>query len=115
MGDSSLDVSGARILLVDDQQANLDVLCQLLEPEGYRILMAPNGDVALRSAARAVPDLVLLDVMMPGLDGYEVCRRLKQDQATAPIPVIFITANDQTEGIVSGFEAGGVDYISKAN
>jgi len=113
MGDSSLDVSGARVLLVDDQQANLDVLCQLLEPEGYRILMAPNGDVALRSAARAVPDLVLLDVMMPGLDGYEVCRRLKRDQATAPIPVIFITANDQTEGIVSGFQAGGVDYISK--
>ncbi|MBT4500069.1 MAG: SpoIIE family protein phosphatase [Gemmatimonadetes bacterium] len=110
---NSIDLKGTRILLVDDQPANLNVLCELLEPEGYRILMAPNGEIALKSAVRALPDLILLDVMMPGIDGYEVCRRLKQDPVTESIPVIFITANDQTEGIVAGFQAGGIDYIPK--
>lgn len=109
----TIDLSGTRILLVDDTKANLDVLGALLESEGYRIILAPSGEIALRSAARAQPDLILLDVMMPGLDGYEVCRRLKADPKTAEIPVIFITANDQLEGLVEGFEVGGVDYIHK--
>ena len=86
----------ARLLLVDDQPANLDVLRRVLENQGYRIMLAPSGQVALKSAARAQPDLILLDVMMPEMDGYEVCRRLKADAATRDIPVIFITANDQS-------------------
>jgi|AP95_1055475.scaffolds.fasta_scaffold22123_2 CheY-like chemotaxis protein len=91
-----------RILVVDDVAANLDVLREVLEPEGYQVLMAPGGEVALRNAQRALPDLILLDVMMPDLNGYEVCRRLKQEEETASIPVIFITANDDTEALVTG-------------
>ena len=113
MEKAQIDLQGARILVVDDTAANLDVLCELLEPEGYKISMAPNGEVALRIAGRVMPDLILLDVMMPGIDGFEVCRRLKRDAATREIPVIFITAEDLTESVVSGFEAGGVDYITK--
>ena len=115
MSEKRLDLHGARILLVDDQPANLDVLCELLEAEGYKISMAPNGEIALKIATRAetVPDLILLDVMMPGMDGYEVCRRLKQDEKTREIPVIFITARDLTEGVLEGFKVGGVDYITK--
>ena len=108
-----VDLSGARILLVDDTQANLDVLCALLEAEGCKIFMAPEGGTALRIAERVAPDLILLDVMMPGLDGFEVCRRLKQEDSTREIPVVFITADDKTEGMVNGFVAGGVDYIAK--
>ena len=113
MDKNNVELKGARILLVDDQPANLDVLCELLEAEGYRISMAPNGQVALKIAAQAVPDLILLDVVMPGMDGFEACRRLKQDEETQDIPVIFITATDATEGVVEGFQAGGVDYITK--
>jgi DNA-binding NtrC family response regulator len=105
--------SGTRILVVDDVPANLDVLRQVLEGEGYQVLLAPNGEVALRNAQRAHPDLILLDVMMPDLNGYEVCRRLKDDAATADIPVIFITANDDTESLVKGFQVGAVDFVGK--
>lgn len=107
------DRSGTRILVVDDVPANLDVLRQVLEGEGYQVLLAPNGEVALRNAQRAHPELILLDVMMPDLNGYEVCRRLKDDESTADIPVIFITANDDTESLVKGFQAGAVDFIGK--
>jgi len=107
------DPNGVRILLVDDQPANLDVLCRVLEANGYKVLLAPSGEVALRSAARAVPDLVLLDVMMPEMDGFEVCRRLKADPTTRDIPVIFVTARDLHEDVVSGFEVGAVDYVTK--
>lgn len=103
----------ARVLLVDDQQANLDVLCNVLEADGYRVLLAPNGEVALKTAARAMPDLILLDIMMPGLDGYEVCRRLKTNDNTRHIPIIFISARDLHEDVVQGFEIGAVDYITK--
>jgi DNA-binding NtrC family response regulator len=113
MGETEVDLKGARILLVDDQPANLDVLRRVLEAKAYKILLAPSGEVALRTAGRVVPDLILLDVMMPGMDGYEVCRRLKQDETTRAIPVIFVTAQDQTDALVSGFQAGGVDYIVK--
>ena len=110
-----MNLRGSQILLVDDQPANLDVLCELLEAEGYKISMAPNGEIALKIAtgAETVPDLILLDVMMPGMDGYEVCRRLKQDEKTRDIPVIFITAKDLTEGVLDGFWVGGVDSVTK--
>jgi sigma-B regulation protein RsbU (phosphoserine phosphatase) len=110
---NSVDLRNARVLLVDDTQANLDVLCALLEGEGYNISLAPNGEIALRIAGRVRPDLILLDVMMPGMDGFEVCRRLKANDKTREIPVIFITAEDQTHSVVKGFQVGGVDYIPK--
>ena len=108
-----IDLSGARILLVDDTPANLKVLREALEPEGYSILVATDGETALRVAGSASPDLILLDVQMPGIDGYETCRRLKQEEATQDIPVIFVTAQAETQAIVTGFQAGGVDYIPK--
>ena len=107
------DLAAAKVLIVDDNPTNLKVLLQLLGPAGYSILVASNGESALKNAFRAQPELILLDVMMPEMDGYEVCRRLKANAATREIPVIFITANDQTEGLVAGFDAGGVDYIAK--
>jgi DNA-binding NtrC family response regulator len=102
-----------QILLVDDQPANLAVLTAALEPEGYEILAVPNGLTALKVAARARPSLILLDVMMPEMDGLETCRRLKENEATRDIPVIFITAREETECLVAGFKAGGVDYVVK--
>jgi DNA-binding NtrC family response regulator len=102
-----------KILLVDDVPANLAVLTAALEPQGYEIYAAPNGTAGLQVALKARPDLILLDVMMPGLDGLEMCRRLKQNEATRDIPVIFITARGETESVVEGFRAGGVDYVVK--
>ena len=113
MEDQAIDLQGAKILLVDDTPANLDVLCALLESEGYDLAMASDGPLALKIAERMQPNLILLDVMMPEMDGYEVCRRLKGDPALADIPVIFITGKVETEDVVSGFDAGGVDYIAK--
>jgi DNA-binding NtrC family response regulator len=102
-----------KILLVDDVPSNLAVLTSALEPQGYEIFVAPNGTTALVVAAKAKPDLILLDIMMPGLDGLETCRRLKQSEATRDIPVIFITARGETGIVVEGFRAGGVDYVVK--
>ncbi len=102
-----------KILLVDDVPANLAVLTSALEPQGYEIFAAPSGASALQVAAKAKPDLILLDIMMPGLDGLETCRQLKRNDATRDIPVIFITARNETENIVEGFRAGGVDYVVK--
>ena len=104
---------GTKILIVDDNPTNLKVLLQVLEAAAYSVLAATGGESALKIAGQALPDLILLDVMMPVMDGYEVCRRLKREEATRSIPVIFITANDQTDAVVAGFEAGGVDYIPK--
>ena len=113
MSQSQIDPMKAEILIVDDIPANLNLLRQTLESEGYTIIGAPSGEVALQIATRAQPDLILLDVMMPGIDGFETCRYLKADDATADIPVIFITAKEETESLVEGFRVGGVDYITK--
>lgn len=102
-----------KILIVDDVPANLRVLSALLESEGYQIFSAPNGEVAEKVAVQAKPDLILLDVVMPGKDGFETCRQLKKNAVTADIPVIFITVKDKTEELVKGFRAGGIDYIAK--
>jgi DNA-binding NtrC family response regulator len=102
-----------KILLVDDVPANLAVLTSALEPEGYEILAVPNGATALKVAAKAQPSLILLDIIMPEMDGLETCRRLKQNNATRDIPVIFITARGEMESIVEGFRTGGLDYIIK--
>ncbi|MCG8619609.1 MAG: hybrid sensor histidine kinase/response regulator [Desulfobacterales bacterium] len=101
-----------KILIVDDTPENLDVLQGLLQDD-YRIFAAPKGVIALKIAQKQIPDLILLDIMMPEMDGYEVCRRLKVDEVTRDIPIIFITAKKETEDEVKGFEVGGVDYITK--
>lgn len=102
-----------QILIVDDTPANLHVLMELLEPAGYAMLAARSGEQALRIAARAKPQLILLDVMMPEMDGYEVCRRLKADPETAPIPVVFVTADGREEVASTVREAGGVGVLTK--
>ena len=104
---------GESILLVDDNPTNLQVLYQCLEGVGCKLLIAKNGEMAISIAAKALPDLILLDIMMPGIDGYEVCRRLKSDPKTADIPVIFLSALGETGDKVKGLQLGAVDYITK--
>ena len=101
------------ILMVDDNPANLQVLQATLDGRGYRLLAARDGASALSIAANASPDLILLDIMMPAMDGFEVCRRLKSDPGTDDIPVIFLSALEETEDKVRGLELGAVDYITK--
>jgi len=102
------------ILLVDDNPTNLQMLFQLLEKGvGGKLLVAKNGETALNIAQKTKPDLILLDIMMPGIDGFEVCRRLKADPATSPIPIIFLSALDETADKVKGLQLGAVDYVSK--
>jgi sigma-B regulation protein RsbU (phosphoserine phosphatase) len=111
MGNNNSDTES--ILLVDDNPTNLQVLFQTLEGAGCKLLIAKNGNGALTIAGKARPDLILLDIMMPDIDGYEVCRQLKADPATAGIPVIFLSALGETEDKVKGLQLGAVDYITK--
>ena len=101
------------ILLVDDNPTNLQVLFQTLDGIGCKLLIAKNGEIAISIAGKALPDLILLDIMMPGIDGYEVCRQLKSNAATSDIPVIFLSALGDTEDKVKGLQLGAVDYITK--
>jgi two-component system sensor histidine kinase/response regulator len=103
----------ATILVVDDNPTNLEVLSNYFIQYGYTILMKNSGEKALESLKRNIPDLILLDVVMPGIDGFETCRRLKEDTKTQDIPVIFMTALSDTSHKVKGFELGAVDYITK--
>ncbi len=102
-----------RILIADDTAASLSLLSHVLEPQGYEILAVSSGKDALKLAERAQPDLILLDVMMPGHDGFHVCRTLKAEDSTRNIPVIFITSRNDTASILNGFRVGAVDYIVK--
>jgi DNA-binding response OmpR family regulator len=101
------------VLMVDDNPENLRLLGGLLEQEGYTTAFAINGKDALHFVGSELPDLILLDIMMPGDDGYIVCRKLKERAETKMIPVIFLTARTESVDIVKGFEAGGVDYVTK--
>lgn len=101
-----------RILIVDDEPSNIQLIRQILKGK-YALSIATNGVRALELSQQLQPDIILLDVMMPGIDGYEVCRLLKANQLTANIPVIFVTAKVEIEDESLGFEAGGVDYITK--
>ena len=103
----------ADLLLVDDTPANLRLLSQMLSERGYRVRAVTSGSRALAAVGAAPPDLILLDIKMPQLDGYEVCKRLKEESQTRDIPIIFLSALDQTEDKVRAFAAGGVDYITK--
>ncbi len=101
------------VLIVDDVPDNLALLHDALDESGYAVLVATSGEAALQRAAQVVPDVVLLDAVMPGLDGFEVARRLKADPATAGVPIVFMTGLTDTEHVVEAFAAGGVDYVTK--
>jgi class 3 adenylate cyclase/CheY-like chemotaxis protein len=103
----------SRILVVDDTPANIQVLASTLKEKGYQISVATNGKQALDVVARVQPDLILLDVVMPEMDGFETCRRLKASEQWRQIPIIFLTARTETTDIVRGFELGAVDYVAK--
>lgn len=101
------------ILVVDDNVTNLQLTAAILKNEGFLISLAESGPAALEQLEKDRPSLILLDVMMPGMDGYQVCRVIKQNEKISEIPVIFLTAKNQTEDLVEGFNAGGVDYLTK--
>jgi DNA-binding NarL/FixJ family response regulator len=101
------------VLIVDDAPDNLAVLHDALDCHGYVVRVATSGDAALESARRMPPDLILLDAVMPGLDGFETCRRLKARLETRHIPVVFMTGLTDTDHLVRGFQAGGIDYVTK--
>ncbi len=101
------------ILIVDDTPENLTVLRQILTEHGYRVRPALSGEIALKTAQADLPDLILLDILMPGMDGYEVCGKFKAEERTRDIPIIFISALNEIEDKMKAFSGGGVDYISK--
>lgn len=113
MPEQPVNLTNRSILIVDDTPANLRLLAQMLADQGFRVRAATSGARALASIRAEPPDLILLDIRMPQMDGYEVCRRLKRDEQTRQIPIIFISALGETEDKVKAFTMGGVDYITK--
>jgi len=101
------------LLIVDDNPTNLQVLGSILREYRVKIAVAQNGPAALTLAEKLMPDLILLDIMMPEMDGYQVCEKLKSDKKLADIPVVFLSARNETQDIVTGFNVGGVDYVTK--
>ena len=101
------------VLIVDDVPENLSVLHDALDESGFTVLVATNGESALARARQGLPDIILLDAMMPGMDGFEVARRLKADFSTRHIPIVFMTGLTETEHVVAAFNAGGCDYVTK--
>jgi putative two-component system response regulator len=106
------NLSNSRILIVDDVKLNVDFLVAALGQK-YKLSVAMNGQTALEQVKKRLPDLILLDIMMPGMDGYEVCAKLKADPATSAVPVVFITAMHESADVTKGFQLGAVDYIAK--
>jgi sigma-B regulation protein RsbU (phosphoserine phosphatase) len=106
------NLSDCRVLIVDDAKANLDILVEGLKAD-HKLSLAMNGEMALQIAARIPPDLVLLDIMMPGIDGYEVCRRLREMPETADVPIMFLSSLEEVQNKTRGFEAGANDYLTK--
>ncbi|MDH5681638.1 MAG: hybrid sensor histidine kinase/response regulator [Spirochaetota bacterium] len=110
---SQTETNKGSILIVDDTPKNIQVLGSVLENEGYEVSLSTNGKMAIEAANKILPDLILLDVVMPEMDGYEACAKLKESSLTQSIPVIFLTARTEPDDIVKGFQSGGVDYITK--
>jgi DNA-binding response OmpR family regulator len=106
-------VFAATILVVDDNRENLNVIGNLFKDQGHKLAFATNGKDALEIVETTKVDLILLDVMMPGMDGFEVCKELKSHAVTRDIPVIFLTAKNELDDVVTGFLLGGVDYVTK--
>ncbi len=113
MNETLSTAKAANVLVVDDTPANLQLLAGMLKNHGYRVRPVNNGELALRAARIEPPDLILLDITMPEMNGYEVCRQLKADPQLADIPVLFISALTDTDDKTRAFQAGGVDYVSK--
>jgi cyclic di-GMP phosphodiesterase len=105
--------SRSKILIVDDEPSGREILESILEPEGYQLTLAENGFQAIEKAKAIQPDVILLDVMMPGMDGFEVCRRIRKEEKLAEVPILFLTALDDRQSILNGLEAGADDFISK--
>lgn len=105
-------LSDCRVLLVDDAKSNLDILVEGLKSD-HKLSLALNGETALQIAARTPPDLVLLDIVMPGIDGYEVCKRMRQMPETAEVPIMFLSSLEEVQNKTRGFEAGANDYLTK--
>src|SRR6058998_4074031 len=103
----------SRILVIEDEPANIQTLSTILKERGYNLNIATNGRQGLDVLERVRPDLILLDIIMPEIDGFETCRRIKASTAWREIPIIFLTAKTDTADIVRGFELGAVDYVSK--
>jgi putative two-component system response regulator len=110
---SNTDPIHGNILVVDDVPANLTLLTDMLKEKGHRVRPVPSGKLALKAVEHEPPDIILLDIMMPVMDGYETCRRLKENPETRDIPVVFLTAKAEVEDEMKGFELGAVDYITK--
>jgi len=105
--------SNSTVLIVDDEPSGRDTLESILEPEGYTLIIAENGYEAIEKAMAIQPDVILLDVMMPGMDGFEVCRRIRNDKRLAEIPILFLTALDDRQSLLNGLDAGADEFISK--
>ena len=108
-----MEESKSTILIVDDEASGRDTLEAILEPEGYILVMAENGYQAIEKAVQIKPDVILLDVMMPGMNGFEVCRRIRDEKQLAEIPILFLTALDDRQSLLNGLEAGADEFISK--
>lgn len=108
-----MESSNANILIVDDVEDNVEILEDLLTFDGHNVQSVRSGEAALKRVRESRPDLILLDILMPGMDGFEVCTRLKADESTRDIPVVFVTSMGDIEYKVKGFKVGGVDYINK--
>jgi cyclic di-GMP phosphodiesterase len=108
-----MEESKSKILIVDDEPSGREILESILEPEGYHLTLAENGFQAIERAIAIQPDVILLDVMMPGMDGFEVCRRIRSEEKLAEVPILFLTALDDRQSILNGLEAGADDFISK--
>jgi len=101
------------VLVVDDTPGTLGVLNEVLEDAGYTVLMAQSAAAAMTVVERVLPDIILIDAVMPGMDGFEACRRMKRNPALAAVPIVFMTGLTESEDVVRGLEAGGVDYVTK--
>ena len=108
-----MDKSSSLILIVDDNLQNLKVLGNTIKEEGWPLAVASSGKQALDFLKKRKPSLILLDIMMPEMDGYEVCEQIKENPDTCEIPIIFLTAKNDSESVVKGFDVGAVDYVSK--
>jgi CheY-like chemotaxis protein len=113
MAGSEIDISGSRVLIADDNQPNRELLEAYLDDEGYEIIMAGDGEQTMERVAEQAPDIILLDIMMPRLSGYEVCERLKADPATRSIPVLMVTALNEMGDIEKAIEKGCDDFLKK--
>jgi len=109
----SLEYHNNTLLIIDDEAANIQVISNFLETQGIEIMMAKNGVDGISRAKKGQPDLILLDIRMPGMDGYEVCHQLKSDESTREIPIIFMTGLTELDDKLKAFAVGGVDYITK--